>query len=90
MKNWGIIATIAVIGFMIFAVMLSMQGKKFRADVCVVFNGQKQCRTAIGATEAEAIRTAHSNACALVASGMTQTMTCERTPAISETVQPVR
>jgi hypothetical protein len=89
-KPWVIWVLLAMAGFMAFAIFSSMSGQKFRADVCMVFNGKKQCRTAIGATEEEAIRTATSNACALLASGMTETMSCERVPPISVATQPVR
>lgn len=90
MKPWIVWVLLAMAGFMAFAVYSSMSGKKVRADVCIVFNGQKQCRTAIGATEEEAVRTATNNACAMLASGMTQTMSCERVPPISVVTQDVR
>jgi hypothetical protein len=54
-----------------------------RCELCVDFNGRRACRSVDGATEQEALAAARTNACALVASGVTETMACERTPAAS-------
>lgn len=53
---------------------------KFRCEVCVTFNGRTACRTAGASTEAQAVRTATENACAQIASGVTDSMACENTP----------
>jgi hypothetical protein len=53
---------------------------KFRCEVCVTFNGRTACRTAGASTEAQAVRTATENACAQMASGVTDSMACENTP----------
>lgn len=90
MKKWALFAVFGFIAFIAFMVWSSQQGKNFRADVCVFYNGRKDCRTAIGATAEEATRKAQETACAILASGMTETMTCQRTPALSETVQPIK
>jgi hypothetical protein len=44
------------------------------------FEGRNNCRTALGNTKEVALRTAIDNACALIASGMTQTIACSNTP----------
>jgi hypothetical protein len=51
-----------------------------RCEVCIRFDGRDACRAVDGANEDEARRAAITNACALLASGVTQTMACERTP----------
>jgi len=43
------------------------------------FDGQRDCRTASATTRPEALRTAVSNACAQLASGVTATTQCENT-----------
>ncbi len=58
---------------------------KHRVEVCVEYQGRKACRTAAGATREQAERTAHDNACALIASGMTDSIACQNTPASSVT-----
>ena len=46
-------------------------------EVCVTFHGRTQCRAAHGPTRDEAIRTATDNACAFLASGMTEVVQCQ-------------
>lgn len=78
--------TLVLLGIAGFAVFLgvmtySMLGnRKLRVEVCVDFNGRTSCRIASGPTKEEAVRTATDNACALIASGMTDTMTCGHQP----------
>jgi len=57
-----------------------MGTNKFRCEVCITFNGRTACRTAGASTEAQAVRTATENACAQIASGVTDSMACESTP----------
>jgi hypothetical protein len=45
----------------------------------VSFNGGRDCRTASAANREEALRTAVSNACAQLASGVTDSVRCENT-----------
>lgn len=45
----------------------------------MTFEGSAVCRTVKAASETEALRGAIDNACALLASGVTDTMRCTRT-----------
>lgn len=76
----GILAAIVFIGVLAY---LTVDSKRHRAEVCVAFGGRSSCRTASGATREQAIRTATDNACALVASGMTDTIACGQAPPTS-------
>lgn len=71
--------------FLLFLVMLvhsSLRLGQVRVEVCVEFKGRANCGTAAAPTEEEAIRTATDNACALIASGVTETIACsDTTPA---------
>ena len=58
----------------------TMNLNRYECQVCINFKGQVACRTAAGATREEAIRTATDNACAQVASGMTDSIACGNTP----------
>jgi hypothetical protein len=49
-----------------------------KVEVCMEFNGMTSCRTASGSTEEFALRTATTNACATIASGVTDSMACDR------------
>jgi len=69
----GLGAIVAVVVYTSFDVGM------VRCEVCITFEGREACRAVDGATAAEAQQSAINNACALLASGVTQTMACERT-----------
>ena len=46
-------------------------------DLCVEYNGVRTCRTGSGATQEDAQSAAQRAACAVMASGMASTITCE-------------
>jgi len=50
-----------------------------RVEVCMEFNGMTSCRIASASTQEFALRTATTNACATIASGVTDSMACDRT-----------
>jgi hypothetical protein len=50
-----------------------------RVEVCMEYNGMTSCRTVSGSKREETLRTAISNACATIASGVTDSMACDRT-----------
>ena len=80
-KKVGIL--IGIVGAVIFVAILtySMIGlRRQRVEVCMTFNGHTQCRQAAGTTHDEAVKTATNTACALIASGMTDSIACENTP----------
>ena len=52
----------------------------YSCEVCMEFRGQSKCRTARGSSREEATRTATDNACAFLASGMSDGMACTNTP----------
>lgn len=80
-KRLFAVAGIAV--FLVVLVLLTMGENRKRVEVCIAFGGRTECRTASGATIEEAQRTAAQNACALLATGMTASMACDRTPPVS-------
>ena len=70
----GIGFVVLVLAFLIYS---SMHIAKYRVEVCVAFKGRSDCRTASGDTQDHALRSAQSNACALLVSGVTEVMQCE-------------
>ena len=66
-----------IIGLVIYN---SFQVSDFRCTVCITFDGQEACRTVTAQTESEGLRSATDNACALLTSGMTNSIRCSRTP----------
>lgn len=49
-------------------------------QLCIEFKSQTHCSTALGPTEKEALDEAHRNACAILASGVTEVLACNRAP----------
>jgi hypothetical protein len=70
------------IGFVlvvIAAVVLATMGQAaYRVEVCMEFQGASSCRTASASTKPQAERTARENACAQIASGVTDRIQCEQ------------
>jgi hypothetical protein len=73
----GLLFLALVIGFVIYS---TMSTSRIRCQVCVTFRGQQACRTASASTRDLALRTATENACALLASGVTDSNQCNNTP----------
>lgn len=71
----GVVFLVVVLGFLVYS---SMHVAQYRVEVCIAFRGANQCRTASADTQDHALRSAQSNACALLTSGVTETMQCER------------
>lgn len=65
-----------IFGFVIWS---SFQVSEFECEVCITFEGNDVCRTVTGQTELEGLRTGIDNACALLASGVTDSLRCQRT-----------
>ncbi|MEO8028170.1 MAG: hypothetical protein ABI823_16925 [Bryobacteraceae bacterium] len=76
----GIAFLLLVLGVLVYS---TMNLAKARVEVCVEFEGRRACRTASGQDESLAMRTAQSNACAQVASGVTDSLACEHNPPVS-------
>jgi len=73
----AIVMTTAIV-FMGIVVVRSFQIPGFECDACMEFRNMSVCRTVQAATEAEARSGAINNACALISSGVTDTLACER------------
>ena len=67
---------VAILGAMFY---LSMGLAQYTCEVCVDFNGRSQCRSASGADQATARRTAHDNACAFLVASKTDGFLCGQT-----------
>jgi hypothetical protein len=69
-----ILLGVLLLGYMFYS---STSNVRYRVEVCVAFQGRTSCRTARADNQEHALRSAQSNACALIASGVTDTMQCE-------------
>jgi hypothetical protein len=79
---FGVILVIALLGLLLYS---SMNTAQHRVEVCMDFQGRRACRIASGASEEYALRAAITNACAQIASGVTETRGCESTTPASVT-----
>jgi hypothetical protein len=83
-KPVKILAVLACIAaFIGLLTYLTLGGKQHRAKVCVEYQGRTNCGTATGPTREHAQRTATETACATIASGMTDSMSCSHKPPVS-------
>jgi hypothetical protein len=80
MKWTSWLALVVLLAVGTFVVYSSFTVSGVRCEVCMEFDGHRACRTVDGATEDETLAAARTNSCALLASGVTDTMACERTP----------
>jgi hypothetical protein len=81
-KKTVILGIAFVVVVLIVLVYTTMGNNRYKCEVCVVFQGRQACRVAAASTEAQAQRTATENACAEIASGVTDSMACDsRQPA---------
>ncbi len=78
-KRSGWMLAGALILFMAFIVYRSLHVSGYRCSVCISFRGQDVCRTVDGPSEREARQAATTNVCAFLASGVTDSLACERT-----------
>jgi hypothetical protein len=78
----AVIFALVFLGVMIYS---TMGIRKYRVEVCIEYGGRQACRTASAATAEEARRTATDNACALLTSGMTDSIACANTPPVKVT-----
>ena len=76
--SWVSLAALAlIVGVVVYS---SLHLGAVRCQVCVEFRGREACRAVDGQAEDETRRAGITNACAMLASGVTDTMACERTP----------
>jgi len=73
---WIAIAFVVVfLGVILYS---SMNLSQNRVEVCMTFNGRSLCRIASATTREFALRTAVTNVCGEIASGVTETMSCNQ------------
>jgi len=72
----GVVFAALVVGYVVFS---SFGSHPYKCEVCMVFHGARDCRTASADSREHALRTAITNACAQLASGVTESGQCEGT-----------
>ena len=84
MKPKTLLTIAAVLLFVAFLAWSTLSAQKVTCEVCVSFNGQKNCASASHETELEAARSAQSTACGPVSHGMNETIACGDRPPVSQ------
>jgi hypothetical protein len=69
-----LIALVALVSILIYGSMNSVQAQ---CELCVEYNGRTECRSGSGADDAEAMRAAQKAACAVMATGMAESVNCQ-------------
>jgi len=80
-----VILTISAVVGMTFFMLKQAQNT---CEICLEFNGETVCSEAIGPNQKEALEEAHRNACARLASGVTEVLACHRLEAKSSGCRP--
>lgn len=66
-----------MIAFLALMAYSTFSGRKYRVEVCMSYQGRSSCRTVNAKSETAALRSGVENACADIASGVTDTMRCQ-------------
>ncbi len=72
----GIVIAVFIAGFVGLVAYSTLHGPRYRAQICVEYDGRKSCKTVSAKSEEAAIRAGMDGGCADVASGVTDTMKC--------------
>jgi hypothetical protein len=82
-KKTHLIAILFVVAVIGMVVLTTFSGNRVRCEVCMEFNGRRDCRTVQAATRDEALRNAMTTACTQIASGVIESSQCENTRPVS-------
>ena len=81
----AILGAVFVLGLAALMFYASASLSQHTCEICIAYQGREACRKADGSTLDEARRTATDLACAVLASGMTESLQCQRTEPLSLT-----
>lgn len=68
------------LGFFVALALATQREAAVECEVCLAYGGREACRTGSASDRDGAIRGAVSTACAVLSSGVTRGMECDRTP----------
>ena len=84
MKRGRLITILVVLAFIGFLAYTTLSAQKVTCEVCVEFNGQRNCAAASHESEAEAARSAQTTACGPLTNGMDDIIACGNRPPVSK------
>ena len=82
----ALVVLVPIAGFVVYS---SFHVSAIECEVCMRFEGGDTCRAASAATRDEALRSATDNACALLTSGMTNSIRCQQSEPVKTECRPV-
>jgi hypothetical protein len=71
-----VIIAILVVAFLALIAYSTLHGPRYRVEVCMAYQGRSACKTVSAKSEQAALRSGMENACADIASGVTDSMGC--------------
>ena len=80
MKKGAWIVVVFIVAVIAALVFTTFGNRQYRCEVCITFNGKKNCSTAAARTKEAAQRTASETACADLEHNMTDRINCPNTP----------
>ena len=84
MKPKTLLTLAVILAFVGLLAWSTLSAQKSTCEVCVEFNGGRNCAKASANSEADAARAAQTTACGPLASGMDQSIACDNRPAVSK------
>lgn len=87
MKPKTLLTIAVILGFVALLTWSTLSAQKVTCNVCVEFNGQRNCAKASHENQPEAERAAQTTACGPLAHGMNETIACENREAVSKSCQ---
>lgn len=79
----GWLVALFVVGFLILVAYSTLHGPRYRAEICMAYQGRSACKTVSAKNEQAALRAGAENACADIASGVTDSIRCEQSEPVS-------
>lgn len=84
---WKYLVWLIVAGFVALLMWSTMASQQVECEVCVEFQGRRNCATASAANEAQAAQSAQSTACGTISSGMAESVLCGDVAPVSRRCQ---
>jgi hypothetical protein len=87
MNSRKLLVMLAVAAFVAFLAWTTLSAQKVECQVCVQFDGGRNCATATADSEREAVRSAQTTACGPLARGMDASIACGNTQPVKRECQ---
>lgn len=84
MTRGKVVTIAAIVVFVALLLYNTLSAQKYTCEVCVEFNGQRNCATASHESEEEAGHSAQMTACGPLANGMDDRIACSRRAPVTQ------